>query len=185
MSATVHKIYDIILIIVSRALSFESSASIPERVILFSLLFFISSTTGERRARTEGHNMATWNKHLALYFRVQDPRPPPPLLTPNSYESNPVAGPCIVYFTSPRPVSTTAALLPVAAASSLLSYAARTRAQNAPSESTRKAVRASSAAVRTAAACAASVRAACAKPGVWFLALSGLGMADVVRMRSE
>jgi hypothetical protein len=33
--------------------------------------------------------------------------------------------------------------------------------------------------VRMAAACAASVRAPCAKPGVWFLAFPGVGIANV------
>lgn len=56
------------------------------------------------------------------------------------------------------------------------SYAARTRAQNAVSAWTRKPVHARSAAVRRAAVCAASVRAPCANPGVWFFALSGVGM---------
>ena len=59
----------------------------------------------------------------------------------------------------------------------LASYAARTRAQNAPSACTRKPVCASSAAVRRAAVCAASVRAARANPGEWFCAPSGEGIA--------
>jgi hypothetical protein len=59
------------------------------------------------------------------------------------------------------------------------SYAARTRARNALSASTRKPEWASSAAVRRAAVCAASVRAALAKPGVWFFASSRVGMAVV------
>lgn len=57
------------------------------------------------------------------------------------------------------------------------SYAARTRAQKALSARTRKPVRVSSAAVRRAAVCAASVRAPWANPGVWFFTSPGVGMA--------
>ncbi len=64
-----------------------------------------------------------------------------------------------------------------AASAAPASYAARTRAQNALSAYTRKPVRASSVAVRSAAVCAASVRAARANPGEWFCAPSGDGIA--------
>jgi len=55
------------------------------------------------------------------------------------------------------------------------SYAARTRAQKALSARTRKPVRVSSAAVRRAAVCAASVRAPWANPGVWFFTSPEVG----------
>ena len=83
-----------------------------------------------------------------------------------------VTAPVALAFPSPA-VAAAAAASPLPSPS----YAARTRAQNAPSARARKPECASSAAVRRAAACATSVRAARAKPGVWFFASSWVGMA--------